>query len=128
MPGRAAVTVLMLLLAGTLPNQIAEETPRTHIRILVPEESFVFVQKEKMKSTGMERIFESPALMAGQSYTYEISVIHAGREVSRQVRFEAGQRVEIDFRAEFEKVSSAPPQPTLKPIRPEWLPRRVWRT
>jgi hypothetical protein len=34
--------------------------------------------------------------------------------------------VEVDFRAEFQKVTSAPARP-FKPIRPEWLPGRVWR-
>jgi uncharacterized protein (TIGR03000 family) len=120
------MALVMLLMAGTLTAPTTEESTRGRLRILVPEDAFVFVAKEKMTSTGSERLFESPPLKAGTRYTYEISVIHEGREVVREVRFEAGRTVEVDFRGEFEKLTTAPTSP-FKPIRPEWLPRRVWR-
>ncbi|MFO0879315.1 MAG: hypothetical protein U0840_18370 [Gemmataceae bacterium] len=121
------MTVVMLLLAGTFHAQLADDEPRTRLRILVPDDAFVFVQKERMKATGGERVVESPTLTAGQRYTYEISVIHAGTEVSREVSFEPGQTLDIDFRPDFARTPSPPPVPTWKPLRPEWLPRRAWR-
>jgi uncharacterized protein (TIGR03000 family) len=117
---------LAVLVLATLPAQVTDDATRGRFRVLVPEEAFVFVAKEKMTSTGGERLFESPALVPGRRYRYEISVIHDGREVVCEVRFEAGSTVEVDFRPEFQKVTSAPPRP-VKPIRPEWLPGRVWR-
>ncbi|MFO0844126.1 MAG: TIGR03000 domain-containing protein [Gemmataceae bacterium] len=119
------MTMAVLLLVA-VPAHTADDPPCARFRVLVPDGAFVFVAKEKMTSTGDERLFESPPLEAGRKYSYEISVIHEGREATCEVRFEAGSTVEVDFRPEFQKVTSAPPRP-LKPIRPEWLPGRVWR-
>lgn len=120
------MTLVVLLMAGTLNGTTTESPSKGRLRILVPDEAFVFVAKTKMNSTGGERLYESPPLLAGMKYTYEISVIHEGREVVREVRFEAGSTVEVDFRKEFEQMTTAPGTP-FKPLRPEWLPKRVWR-
>jgi hypothetical protein len=53
--------------------------------------------------------------------------------VAREVTFEAGRGppVEVDFRADFERLEretrAEPNRKPYKPIRPEWLPRRAWR-
>lgn len=119
--------VLGLLVAGT-PQVQGSET--TRFRVLVPENAFVFVAKERMASTGAERLFESPPLEMGRRYVYEISVIHEGQEVVRQVRFQPGRTVVVDFREDCEKLgqSPTPPGPPWKPFRQEWLPKRVYRT
>jgi uncharacterized protein (TIGR03000 family) len=120
------MTLVVLLMAGTLNAKADEAKPKGRLRILVPEEAFVFVAKQKLTSTGTERLVESPPLRAGGRYSYEVSVIHEGREVVREVRFVAGRTVEVDFRPDFAKVTAAPANP-FKPIRPEWLPKRVYR-
>ncbi len=120
------MTPLLVLLTGSLPTQIPSDPTRCQFRILVPEEAFVFIAGERMRSTGSERLFESPSLRPGKKYIYEISVIHEGREVVRQIKFEAGTLVEVDFRPEFQTMTNAP-TPAIKPIRPQWLPGRVWR-
>jgi uncharacterized protein (TIGR03000 family) len=119
------MTLAVMLLAA-LPAQAPDDPTRGRIRVLVPDEAFVFVAGERMSSTGGERLFESPALVPGRRYKYAVSVIHDGREVSLEVGFEPGATVEVDLRAEFRKVTGAPPRP-FKPIRPQWLPGRVWR-
>lgn len=127
---RAAL--LALLVAGMLQVRADGERVRTRFHIFVPDDAFVFVARERMHSGGSTRIFESPPLLPGRRYIYEISVIYAGLEVSREVIFEAGRTVEIDFRPAFEKLLQRPTETPryrrpVKPIRPEWLPRRVWR-
>jgi uncharacterized protein (TIGR03000 family) len=123
------VALLVLVAVGATPSQGSEAGKRARFRILVPEEAFVFVARERMQATGTVRLFESPPLRQGRRYTYEISVIHEGREVVRTVRFEPGRTVEVDFRKELEKLSdgTGPTGKPLKPIRPVWLPGRVWR-
>ena len=124
--------VLALLAAGT-PAACAADAPvgadRARFRILVPDDAFVFVARERMKATGRERVYDSPRLERGRRYTYEISVIHEGREVAREVGFEPGRTVEVDFRPDFLRLErqSRPYRKPHKPIRPEWLPGRVWR-
>ena len=123
-----SVAMLVLVVAAVPDARGKEAGARTHFRILVPEEAYVFVDRQRMKSEGEERVFVSPQLETGRRYTYEISVIHEGQEVVRTVGFEAGRTVEVDFRGEILKLSQTS-QPTgrpLKPIRPLWLPRRVW--
>jgi uncharacterized protein (TIGR03000 family) len=120
------MTLAVLLVVATVPAQATDDVTRGRFRVLVPDEAFVFVAEERMTSTGGERLFESPPLPPGRRYKYQISVIHDGREVVMVVGFEPGTTVEVDFRAEFQKVTSAPGRP-FKPIRPEWLPGRVWR-
>src|SRR5262245_52674170 len=117
--------LLVLLVAGTGVIGAAEAMVQ-RFRILVPEEAFVFIVRSKMKSTGTERVFESPALKPGRKYTYEISVIYEGQEVVRQVRFEPGARtIDVDFHPELEKLSqTGKPASPFKPVRPEWLPKR----
>lgn len=119
--GGVAVVVVALLAA--LPAR-ADDGPQ-RFRLLVPDEAFVFIGRERMKSVGDDRLFVSPPLRAGMQYTYEFTVIHEGRVVAREVRFEPGVTIEVDFRKEFEKGATLA-QP-FKPLRPEWLPRRVWR-
>src|SRR5258706_510394 len=77
---------------------------RARLRILVPADAFVFVARDRMTSTGGVRIYESPPLQRGRRYAYEISVIHEGREVAREVGFEPGRTVEVDFRVDFERL------------------------
>jgi uncharacterized protein (TIGR03000 family) len=127
--GKIFIAALIGLLFSETLQARSPESVRTQLRILVPDEAFVFVARERMKATGTERLFESPPLRPGRRYTYEISVIHEGQEIVRLVRFEAGSQVEVDFREACEKLSTPatlPPRP-FKPIRPEWLPRRVYR-
>lgn len=125
----AGAALLVVVAVGAAPARGSEAGKRARFRILVPEEAFVFVARERMQATGAVRLFESPPLRPGRRYTYEISVIHEGREVVRTVRFEAGRTVEVDFRKEIEKLSggAGPAGRPFRPIRPVWLPGRVWR-
>ncbi len=123
------VALLGLAVAGAAEARGSEAARPARFRILVPEDAFVFVGRERMRATGEERHFQSPPLSPGRRYSYEISVIHEGQEVVRTVRFEPGRTVVVDFREEIERLGSpaTPPAPTRKPIRPVWLPGRVWR-
>src|SRR5437773_213765 len=105
----AGVVLLVSGVAGTPVVLGAEEgRMRVQLRILVPDDAFVFVARERMKSTGPDRLYESPLLSGGKRYTYEISVIHEGHEVTREVSFQAGGTVEIDFRPDFLEIDSTP--------------------
>src|SRR5262245_43856241 len=128
-PGKPwSAVVGLLLVAGALQAAEGQDLASARFRILVPKDAYVFVERSRMKSTGDERLFESPPVQKGRLYTYEISVIHEGKEVVREVRFTAGRTIEVDFRKEFENLVPPPASGQTrpyKPIRPEWLPRRV---
>ena len=124
------LSVAVLVLAVTVAPQVraGDAGAVARFRILVPEDAYVFVERERMRSEGEQRVFVSPPLEKGRRYTYEFSVIHEGQEVVRTVRFEAGRTVEVDFRGEIQKLSQTaePAGRPLRPIRPVWLPKRVW--
>lgn len=125
--GASALAGVVLLVAGMLDTPGHAKEARGRLRLLVPEKAFVFVAGTRMTSTGSERIFESPLLPSDRQYRYEISVIFEGCEIVREVIFQPGKTVEVDFREAFQKLSSPPLPSPFKPLRREWLPGRVWR-
>jgi uncharacterized protein (TIGR03000 family) len=67
----------------------------------VPANAEVFVEGQKTTQTGSRRMFVSPPLTPGRSYTYDIRArwMQNGREVdqTRHVRVQTGQRTRVDF-------------------------------
>jgi len=72
------------------------------IEVRVPEDAELWFDLERMNQTGAQRLFRSPELQPGKSYTYDVRARWtdaAGKEVERikQVKVQAGARVSVDF-------------------------------
>jgi uncharacterized protein (TIGR03000 family) len=72
------------------------------IQVRVPTNAEIFIEGDKTTQTGAVRLFQSPELQPGKSYTYDVraSWTDAGGkpvERTKQVRVQAGARASVDF-------------------------------
>jgi uncharacterized protein (TIGR03000 family) len=71
------------------------------LNIRVPAEAEVWIEGDKTAQTGTDRVFRSPTLEAGRTYTYEVKVrwMKKGEpaEDTRTVRVRAGEQSRVDF-------------------------------
>jgi uncharacterized protein (TIGR03000 family) len=70
------------------------------LRVRVPADAKVWIDGTAMTQSGEFRSYISPALEAGQNYTYQLRVQTSAGEQSRNVTFRSGDRVNVDFRAQ----------------------------
>jgi len=93
------------VVAGTLPAlhpvpAVSEARPAT-IRVVVPYNAEVWLEKQKTTQTGMERAFVLPPLSAGQLHVYSVraSWVENGRAVEqvRVVGIKAGETAKVNF-------------------------------
>jgi uncharacterized protein (TIGR03000 family) len=72
-----------------------------HVTVRAPADAEVWFGGTKTRQTGAVREFESPELMAGRKYTYEVLArwTQDGKEVSRtrSIEVSAGARKTVDF-------------------------------
>jgi len=77
------------------------------IRVLVPDGAQVWVGGELTSQTGSERVFASPSIQPGRTYTYEVKArwMQEGEPVEqvKQVRVQANEMTTVDFSPLVEK-------------------------
>lgn len=82
-----------------VPPVVGEQPAAIHIR--VPADAEVWVEKEKLTQAGGDRVFQTPALSAGQAQLYSVRAKwnDGGREVEqfRAVTVRAGQTAQLSF-------------------------------
>jgi len=81
------------------------DTSRARLRVMVPaQDARLSINGTPMQQTGTSRVFESPALEAGRSYTYSLQATWTenGREVTKQQEVEVrpGQESVAVFRSD----------------------------
>jgi uncharacterized protein (TIGR03000 family) len=74
---------------------------RAEIILNVPLDAIVFIDGQRITSGGTTRLFVTPSLTPGRRYFYDVKISwidgsHA-REISKQVSFQAGQRVVLNY-------------------------------
>ena len=83
----------------TMPPAV--DTRIATIEVRVPAEAEIWFEGEKTSQTGGIRAFESTPVPPGRTYTYDIRArwIEDGKaiDVTRSVKFQAGQKVVVDF-------------------------------
>ena len=73
--------------------------PCLRLRVVVPTpDAVVLIQGEPTAATGTERVFESPPLTPGVSYTYTVTAkLPGGRTESKAVAGKPGETVAVEF-------------------------------
>lgn len=81
-------------------NGVRLMQPCLRLRVLVPADAAVLIQDQPTAATGTERLFESPPLTPGVSYTYTVTARLAdGRTESKAVSGKPGETVAVAFGA-----------------------------
>jgi uncharacterized protein (TIGR03000 family) len=92
--------------SGYYAPQTTENVPQAddnaaHVRVLAPADAQVWIGGVETSQTGTDRVFTSPALEPGKSYTYEVKArwMESGRPVeqTRRVKVQANQTTTVDF-------------------------------
>jgi uncharacterized protein (TIGR03000 family) len=72
------------------------------VSVILPDNAELSIEGKKMTSTGSSRLFVSPTLEQGKTYTYDLHAkwMENGKEIvrDRKVTFRPGEQVEIDLR------------------------------
>jgi uncharacterized protein (TIGR03000 family) len=73
------------------------------IDVKVPAEAILWFQGQKTRQRGSERFFQSPPLMTGKSYDYQIKALwidEKGEKIERirTLQVQAGEHLSIDLR------------------------------
>jgi len=97
--------------SATTQQSLYYSPPQTdnsaQIRVLVPAGAQVWVGGALTSQTGSERVFASPAIQPGRTYTYEVKArwMQEGEPVEqvKQVRVQANQTTTVDFSPLVEK-------------------------
>jgi len=112
----------MLALTPVISGQEAARQP-AHIRVLVPADAVVEIDGTATKQTGASRLFVSPALVPGKTYSYTIKATWtdaSGKSVSDEqaVKVRAGEESVVDLRPAVVKTPRKPDVPYV-PTPPE---------
>ena len=83
----------------------ADVATPANFEIRVPEGAELWFEGEKTSQTGSVRTFVSPAVQPGKTFTYTIRARWIGADgkpvdQKRDVKFQAGQRIGVDFLAQ----------------------------
>jgi uncharacterized protein (TIGR03000 family) len=74
---------------------------RARIRVRVPRDAELWIAGDTTRQRGVDRLFTSPALSPGKTYTYEIKVrwMDGNRpvEAARKVEVRANETTDVDF-------------------------------
>jgi uncharacterized protein (TIGR03000 family) len=69
-----------------------------HLRILVAPDAKVWFDGAETTQSGSERVFATPTLEPGRSYTYQVRAEGSNGAKTKQVSFYAGDTVTVDLR------------------------------
>jgi uncharacterized protein (TIGR03000 family) len=109
---RLLTLALAALVALTGPAAAQEKKSAT-IKVILPDRNYkepvVTVEGVTTKSTGAERVFTTPALEPGKTYTYKIEALIEPNNYTkitrpREVNFKAGEAVTVDMRVKDDKL------------------------
>ena len=93
-----------------VPVARAAEPAPARITVRLPADARLFVNGEACALTSNTRSFETPRLQPGREYAYTLKaeVVRDGRtrSESRQVVFQAGKQVQVEFKLAAESVAS----------------------
>src|SRR5205823_7043840 len=93
-------------------QQSTADQNAAHIRVLVPDNAQVWFDDAPTQQTGSVRIFDTPALEPGRSYTYQVRArwTENGRDVSqtREAKIHPGDSVTVDFTSHAEQLKTSP--------------------
>src|SRR5262245_60010354 len=99
--------LVVLALPGAVspaPAQPAARPQHAHLRVLLPEEDAeLLVDCHVTKQTGTSRLFHSPPLEPGRTFTYTLTATWEPNNYTkitrtRKVAVQAGREVEVDLR------------------------------
>jgi uncharacterized protein (TIGR03000 family) len=76
------------------------------ITVQLPASAELYVDDVLCPMVSGTRSFDTPALPAGQQFTYTLRVEGAGISLSKQVFIEAGQHVQVNFNGESATIAS----------------------
>lgn len=99
---RGWLLILALFAVVPLLHGQAPDSKVVRIKVLCDAESLIDVEGERTKTTGTERIFESPPLEPGKKYIYSIKVTWRERDqphrYTAKVSVEPGKEATVDMR------------------------------
>jgi uncharacterized protein (TIGR03000 family) len=114
------VTLVVALVALTgpvrTPSQTQDKAPApdeepASLRVYVSPAARVFVDDKPTKQTGPDRVFETPPLKRGKTFTYTLKAIwkEDGRKITRMAvaQVQAGKEVVVDLRERSKDGSSS---------------------
>jgi uncharacterized protein (TIGR03000 family) len=99
---RAFIVAMGLGLVASLFGNLSEaraqagEAPAV-INATVPADAQVWIDGTATTQTGTQRVFTSPPLATGKTYSYQVRVVSGDRDDTRKVVVQAGQRVAVNF-------------------------------
>lgn len=128
------LAALALLCAGFLvqapPLARAQERPAApaRIRVLLPAANArVWFDGQPTLQTGLDRLFASPPLPAGQKCSYTVRAIWLNNghliDVEKEAPIQSGQESMVDFRSPRRSID--PDAPLTPPIAPEPEPGKA---
>jgi hypothetical protein len=112
--------LITLTALGLAQDKKPQERPCV-FTVLLPANARLEIEGYVARSRGEIRLFESPPVPVGRTYTYTLRAIHGGIVVTRTVEVSPDKQVEIDLRPDFGiRVPVPPPaKPDKKPEEPE---------
>jgi uncharacterized protein (TIGR03000 family) len=100
----AWLSLVFLVLAGSLRGQETAERRPVILRVLLPQANATLsIEDKPTRQTGIVRVFESPALEPGKTFTYTLKTTWEPNNYTtitrtRTVEVRSGQTVEVDLR------------------------------
>ncbi len=112
--------LITLTALGLAQDKKPQERPCI-FTVLLPAHARLEIEGYVARSRGEIRLFESPPVPVGRTYTYTLRAIHGGIVVTRTIEVSPDKHVEIDLRPDFGiRVPVHPPaKPDKKPEGPE---------
>ena len=107
------------IVSGSAPLPLPPSTEKTPavMKIILPANSTVWIEKMKMTSTGTLRLFQSPPLDADKTYLYRVKVSwptlpgQPDFVAEQEVTVKAGQTTTIDYSPVAKMMPSQPAPP-----------------
>jgi uncharacterized protein (TIGR03000 family) len=122
-PGMARGTGYYPGISNTQSFYPANTDSRTAtINVQVPADAELWFEGEKTNQTGPNRLFRSPALEAGQNYSYDVKArwMENGKPVeqTRIVRVRAGEMSQVNFTEQGDRNTANPTDRDRLPVTP----------
>ncbi len=86
---------------NSAPTAPKDEGDRAMLSVLVPANAEIWLEGRPTKQTGTSRLYQTPPLMRGEEYDYEVRarwlVADRAVDATRHVKVRAGAKTEVDF-------------------------------